>query len=122
MSNRRNHTRKSTSDYFLLYEVGPNILMGRIMDLTTKGAMIMCETDIVTNVTVPCRLALPRMIGLVRNIFFEARIIWCRKHDKWDWYEAGLEIHNIEDDQLGIMEEIVAEWSEKSSSLPEISG
>ncbi len=80
----------------------------------------MCETDIVTDVTVPCRLALPRMVGIVRNLFFEAKIVWCRKHEKWDWYEAGLEIHNIESDQQAIMEKIVAEWEEKKHTQSEV--
>ena len=113
MNDRRVQSRKITSDYYLLHEVGADTLMGRIMDLTTEGAMIMCESKVVTDVVVPCRLALPRMFGTVRNLFFEAKIVWCRKHDKWDWFEAGLEIQNIREDQVSILEEIVSEWQEK---------
>jgi hypothetical protein len=110
MNERRKRTRKSTNDYFLVYDLETEELIGRVMDLNAEGTMIISESPVEVPSTFQCRMVMPRMIGRHRYLFFEAESKWCRKNTRLGWYEAGYQLINTTDEILEIIEQLTGDW------------
>lgn len=118
MSDRRNQARRRTSDYFLVYNDETDELIGRVMDLTTEGAMMISETSVEVPQTFKCRLVLPRMIGRHKNLHFEAECKWSRKNHRLGWYESGYRFVDLSDTTRKILTELLKDWDIKPQLEP----
>ena len=118
MSDRRNQARRKTSDYFLVYNEDTDELIGRVMDLTVEGAMMISETPVEVPVGYKCRLVMPRMIGRHKNLHFEVESKWCRKNHRLGWYESGYSIINVSEKDQKIMTELIEDWEVKPQLEP----
>jgi len=116
MNERRKQARKSTSDYFLVYDWETEELIGRVMNLTTEGTMLMSETPIEVPVTFHCKMVMPAMIGTRRFITFDIESIWCTQNRLCEWYETGYRFVNVAQEDLEIIEEIISDWDIKSDN------
>jgi hypothetical protein len=113
MSERRKSARKSTNDYFLVYNDESSQLLGRLMDLNAEGMMLICEAPVYVSGTFKCKLVMPRMIGRYRHVHFEAECKWCRKNPQFGWFEAGYQLSNLSDENWAIIEHLIEDWAEK---------
>lgn len=116
MDDRRQEARKSTSDYFLVYDSETDQLIGRVLDLTCEGAMMISEAQVDIPKAFKCRLVLPRMYGKKRMISFEAESIRCEKNLELDWFETGYRIFNISSGDHAALKQVLGEWAVKKSA------
>ncbi len=117
MYNRRNETRKSTSDYFLVYNTETEELIGRVMDMHLDGTMLISETPVPVPSTIKCRMVLPEMIGRHKYLHIEAESIWCRQNLRLGWFETGYKIVGLSETDREIINELIDEWTDKKSEL-----
>lgn len=110
MSERRNRVRKFTSSYFLVYDRESGVLLGRILDLTPEGAMMISDEPIDMSATYRCRMVMPIMVGTRRELNFDAEVRWTRENAKWEWFETGFKFDNLEDDDRDLIEELIGAW------------
>lgn len=118
MSERRKQVRKCTSDYFIVSDRETGARIGRVLDLTTDGAMMISETEVPVPTTFQCKMRMPRMIGRHRFLFFDAESKWCRQNQRLGWYETGYRLVNVPEDHLKIIEELTGDWVVREKSLP----
>jgi hypothetical protein len=104
---RRKNERKSTNDYFLLYDLDTEDLLGRVLDFSLDGFMLMTEGVLPVGRVYNCRLQLARNVRSRQAISFEAETKWCTQNKKWKWFETGFKIENISKPDLKIIKEIV---------------
>ena len=111
MSVQRKNVRHKTSDYFLVYDSDTGELVGRVINLSLDGAMLIGDqpVDIPTRHT--CRLALPEDIDGRKWIKFVAESRWCRKNNKCDWFETGYKFVTISDEDRFLLNKLISTWT-----------
>ena len=114
-TNKRSTIRKFTNDYYLIIDEDTNELMGRIVDLTTDGFMIISDASIDIPQIVNCKMDFQRMIRFQRSMNFMAESKWCEFNKYCHWYETGFRISNISEENIEIIKEIIDEWDIKGT-------
>lgn len=89
MEEKRTQKRRSSIYYLEVFDVDTGKQLGRLVDITTEGLMLISEEPTPTNVPLKCRMVLPAEILGRTNIIFEATCKWCRKSVNPELYEAG---------------------------------
>lgn len=86
---KRTQKRRNTIYYLEVFDMETGRQLGRLVDITTEGMMLLNEEPTPTNVSLKCRMVLPAEILGRTNIIFEATCKWCRKSVNPKFYEAG---------------------------------
>lgn len=110
MSERRSRVRKFTSSYFLVYDRDSGILLGRILDLTPEGAMMISDEPVDMSAEYQCRMVMPIMVGMRRELNFDAEVRWTRENNKWEWFETGFKFKDLTDADRDLIEELIGAW------------
>jgi c-di-GMP-binding flagellar brake protein YcgR len=118
MDERRKHVRKATSDYFLIYDRETDKLVGRVLNLSPTGVMMISESPVEVSKTIGCKMVMPRIISNRQHIDFDAECRWCSKNKRWKWYEIGCQISNISEEDQRIIHQLIGEWVIKEGSRP----
>lgn len=116
MTDKRKQSRKFTNDYFLVYDTTTNQLIGRVLDLTSDGAMLISDRLVPVPVKSSCKMIMPKMIGRHRYLHFELESRWCEKNPRFGWHETGYQITKITDEFREIIAEMIGEWIVKVGS------
>jgi len=116
MSTEKNIVRKSLDDCFIVYEKDNGKMLGRIIDLSLEGAMMISETPLPENRTIDCRINLPSSIGRGGEIEFEVESRWCRRNHRLGWFETGYAITSISRKDRETLQEIIDEFTEQVNS------
>ncbi len=86
---KRSQKRRNTIYYLQVFDMETGKQLGRMVDITTEGMMLINEEPTPTNVPLTCRMVLPaEILGRV-NITFVATCMWCRRSVNPEFYEAG---------------------------------
>ncbi|MDY6847802.1 MAG: PilZ domain-containing protein [Thermodesulfobacteriota bacterium] len=86
---KRAQKRRNTLYYLEVFNLETAELLGRLVDITTEGMMLLCEKPLTSNTTYPCRMRLPSEILGRTNIIFDATCVWQNQAANSDFYEAG---------------------------------
>ncbi len=86
---KRAQKRRNTLYYLEVFNLETAELLGRLVDITTEGMMLLCEKPLTPDTTYPCRMRLPSEILGRTNIIFDATCVWQRPAANDDFYEAG---------------------------------
>jgi hypothetical protein len=95
-TDRRNDPRKRTSDYFIVIDVQCRSALGRIMNMSRRGMMLISEEPVETHQTFQCELKLPSPVNGRESVSFVARSVWCRHNELFGLYQTGYKIQPIE--------------------------
>ena len=118
MDERRKHVRKATSDYFLIYDRETDELVGRVLNLSPAGAMVISESPVAVSKTIKCKMVMPRIISTRQYISFDVECRWCSENKRWKWYEIGCQLSNISEEDQKIIQKLTGEWVMKEGSQP----
>jgi len=118
VSERRKQTRKSTNDYFIVFNRDTDELIGRVRDLTPDGVLIISDRAVAIGTTFSCKMHLPRMIGRRRYVYFDAESRWSRRNSRLGWHETGYQLSNVAHEDQKIIDELVSTWAVKEISKP----
>ena len=118
MGEQRKQVRKSTNDYFMVYDRETGRLIGRLLDLSIDGAMIISDVPTPEGALYQCKMHMPRMIGRRRYVFFDATRRWGRKNRRLGWYETGYQLSNVSKEDQDLINHLTDEWSTKSQPSP----
>ena len=97
MGRERSLVRKRTSDYFLVYNRDTDELIGRLINLTTEGAMLISDDPIDVPTISKCKMVLPEEIEGCKEVTFDAKSKWCKRNEDFHWYETGYQFLNVSD-------------------------
>lgn len=109
MKQDRNQTRKKTSDYFLVYHSVTHHVIGRIADLSQTGLLLVTADPVPLNTPYALKMLHPRRNLKREFIIFTAEARWNKFKDHADWWENGLEITEIDPEDISLLHQLV-EW------------
>jgi len=118
MSEQRRFVRRQARGYFHAFDRNSNKMIGRIVDMSTRGVRIITEKPIEVPGTIPCKMDLPEEVLDGGQLNFDADSKWCRKNDRIDCYETGLQIHGVTEQDEDAIKLLLHLWmAEASDSL-----
>lgn len=116
MTNERQHVRRETSDYYLVYNRHNNQLLGRVRNLTVAGAMLISSEPAVQDNIYQCRMDLPEEIDGLSEVHFDAEVRWCRENEKAGWYECGLRFAGLDAKHARVIQKMLQNWMKHGSA------
>ncbi len=110
-SEKRKAKREQSIYYLQVMDRGGVKTIGRLVDLTTGGMMVVSEGPLVQQQSYHLQIALPREIAGATEIQFEAQCRWCRPAANTDYFDAGLQVLDISMADLSRLELLIKYFS-----------
>jgi hypothetical protein len=116
MNDRRKKPRRITSDYYVLFDQTSDEVIGRVVDLSAGGAMLITDEPLESLQRCQCRMSLPDFIRGRRFITFELESKWCQFNRVSNWYEVGCEFVDMDHELEEFVNYLIQNWPPKKDS------
>ncbi len=107
MHNSRKRPRKNTPHVVKAIEVATGAPLGRIVDVTAEGMMLVTDRDLEIGQRFGVRLNLPVMIQYRSDVELEAVVRWTSPDANPDFHKVGFEFVSIEGEDGLLLEEVM---------------
>ncbi len=111
MSERRKIDRKYLIYYLRVFDRNTNQLIGNLVDITTKGLMIMSEIPINQNTIFNLAMDLPEPIRDSKKIMFDAKSVRCDQDPNPAFYNTGFEFVSINYEDIETIKALIEEFA-----------
>jgi c-di-GMP-binding flagellar brake protein YcgR len=108
MQDRRIQERRNLIYYLQVVEKGTNRLLGRLVDITADGMMMIADHQLAPLAIFQLRLQLPQEGFEQEFLDLEARSLWCRPDVNPNFFDTGFEFFNLTDRDRRIIQGLVA--------------
>jgi c-di-GMP-binding flagellar brake protein YcgR len=105
------------NDYFIVYDRVTDNLIGRLIDLSVGGAMMITEEPVEIPCISSCRMALPKKVRGYRQVEFDIMSKWCQRNDSIGMYETGYQFINLTRHSKELIKIIVEKWTTEQTVL-----
>jgi len=95
MKSKRKHARRRTSDYYLVTNCKSGDVVGRLVNISLGGVMILTDGPVAIDQAYELKVALPEDELDLDELQFKAQSIWSRYNELADWWESGFEITDL---------------------------
>jgi len=111
MSDHRKEERRKIMSFTPVYDVDKNVLLGYIGDLTLQGALVIGEKPVEINNQIILAIDFPETSEFpARRVELPARVAWSKREPDAEYYDTGIEFHNISEQNREIIEAILARY------------
>jgi hypothetical protein len=110
MQDRRKSVRRAPNDYFLVFDREKDRFIGRVLNMSLDGVMLVSMEPIEIGAAYACRLALPEKIEDCNQIIFDAESKWSRRNENSNMYETGYKMKNVSKKDKEIIGELLQKW------------
>ncbi len=120
MMNQRSLERKKTAVFFGVYERKSSKYVGRLVDITANGLMIMGKIAFEAKIVLELKIDLPQEINGKQYIEFYAKVVWCEQSKKTKLFSAGMEFTNIAPEYTQLIDELIGSsvFNDTTGALP----
>ena len=107
MDEKRNVKRWHTLQYLKVFNQQSEKPVGRLVNISTEGMMLMCEKPVKTDTAYRLRLVLSEESGNKKPITVEAISRWCEKSVNPDFFDAGFQLKNVSRENADDIEQLI---------------
>lgn len=107
---QRKEHRRHIIYYLQILEPETGNVIGRLVDITTIGIMIISERALEPGRELTLRIALPEGFPKAKSIDISGESVWCHKDVNPDFYAIGFRITRLEEEVAQIIEALIAEF------------
>ncbi|MCP4584201.1 MAG: PilZ domain-containing protein [candidate division Zixibacteria bacterium] len=107
MDERRAAPRRHLYYYSRVFDENTQQMAGRLVDLTTKGMMIVSEKPVDSETTFKFKLFLPKSIEGKKTLIVEARSRWSKQAVNPDLYDNGFQLLNVTPDSAQTIRSLI---------------
>jgi hypothetical protein len=107
MEDYRHRPRKNTPHLVKAIDLATGMAMGRIVDITADGMMLVTEVDVVKGRVYNFRIILPVMIHHRTDVCLEAKAVWTDQDDNKKFHKAGFQFHNLPGEDGFLLEDVM---------------
>ena len=90
--NKRSVPRRHLIYYLRVFDQNENRLIGNLVDISTKGIMVVSENKLPIGKHYTLKMLLPDTLEGSKEIEFEAETRWCHNDTNPDFYDTGFEL------------------------------
>ena len=109
MSEQRHMKRRHLIYYLRVMNCDTDQLVGFLVDINTKGLMVMSEHPIELNKNFHLKILRATDDDEVQYLFFDAKSRWCDRSLNSEFYDTGFELTNVGLDDFAEIECIIDE-------------
>ena len=84
--------------------------LGRLVDITPEGIMLISEEPIPISVVVEMRMEFPKEIFGEERMEFSARSMWCRRDLNPDYHDTGFQLIDVPLEHVLLIKKLVSEY------------
>jgi hypothetical protein len=110
MNERRRIQRRYLVYYLRVFDRQADELLGYLINISPKGAMLMSEKPIPVNTQYRLRMVLPAEILQSRHLDFEGLSVWSRKDATSEFFETGFQLLSPSWDGMMVIEQLVDDY------------
>ena len=123
MKDGRKYTRRRASDYLLVTDSDSGQVLGRIINMSPKGIMVMSTESLTVGQPLKLNIKLPSRAFGSEHLRLTAECRWSTFERQSDLWENGLEIGEISPDDRRVLQQVVlrlmthnGEWGEANDA------
>jgi hypothetical protein len=110
MRNRRILERRNLIYYLQVVDRNSGELIGRLVDITVQGMMLVSEQALPTNQLFQLRMMLPSGATIEPYIDFEAQSVWCQHDLNPTFFNTGFKLLDVTPDIVTIVDDLVTDY------------
>ena len=95
MQKQRNRPRKNTPHNVKVIDQLSGKVMGRVVDITADGLMLVTKQSIEQGQHFDLRIILPRMVDGKLDIEVKAEAVWCKSDTNPNFFKVGFRFENL---------------------------
>ena len=107
---RRKLRRRSLLYDFEVIERSSGESVGRIINISLEGLMLISTSRHVSDTVLDLRIKLPELIFGKDVIDCKAKCMWCIKNKNTDFYEAGFHLFELPDEDIRAIVGLIAKF------------
>ena len=107
MEDYRHRPRKNTPHLVKAIDLESGRAMGRIVDITADGMMLVSDTNVVPGRHYNFRINLPVMVHHRTDVCLEAKCVWSNKDEGGKFYKAGFKFINLPGEDGFLLEDVM---------------
>jgi len=112
---RRKFRRRYLMYYSRVFDRENGSVLGYIVDVTPEGAMIISEEPVSAGKVYQFRMDLPEDISERSFVDFTAESVWCKKDIDPNFYNTGLRISDLSDEDRSLIQNMIQEYGFRDS-------
>ena len=90
--NKRSVPRRHLIYYLRVFDTETNSLLGNLVDISTKGIMVVSDQQIESGIRYRLKMVLPDTLEGSKEVEFDAESRWCRNDANQDFFDTGFEL------------------------------
>jgi hypothetical protein len=107
---QRKEHRRHIIYYLQIQEPETGKVIGRLVDITTIGIMIISEKALKPGKEISLRISLPEEFPNAKHIDIFGESVWCHKDVNPDYYAIGFRINQPSESEITVIRELIAEY------------
>lgn len=107
MEKNRVIKRRHLFYYLEVYDLHQDILLGRLVDITTRGFKLISREQIPAGRTYQLKMILPTDLIPARQLVFSGTSLWSSNEVNPDFYDTGFEINNLGLEERQIIHQLI---------------
>lgn len=107
MEGSRSLKRRHLVYYLEVFDNKSDELLGRLVDITTRGIKLVSKTQIPINEMFSIRMILPEGYFRSKELRFDMKSIWSSNDLNPDFYDTGFEVANLKRDERKMIRKLI---------------
>ncbi|HAG97058.1 MAG: PilZ domain-containing protein [Pseudomonadales bacterium] len=108
--NKRSVPRRHLIYYLRVFDVETNSLLGNLVDISTKGMMIVSDQQVESGKKYKLKMVLPDTVDGRKEVEFDAESRWCQKDTNQDFFDSGFELMDPQAEFLDAVDRLVEDY------------
>jgi hypothetical protein len=107
---KRKVRRRSLLYDFEVIEPESGMCIGRIVNISLEGMMLVATDSQVSNSVCELRVLLPELISGKNTIDCKGKCMWCKKNGDTDFYEVGFHLFDIPENDIKAIVSLITRY------------
>ena len=104
--NQRSVPRRHLIYYLRVFDTATGALMGNLVDISTRGIMLVADQPIESGKAFHLKMVLPDTVEGSKEVEFVAESRWCQNDTNKDFYDAGFELIDPQPEFMDAMDRL----------------
>ena len=111
MKKHRRRPRKNTPHHVKVLDTETGISLGRVVDITADGMMLVTKNQIVPGIILKVNVILPVMVQARNEVQLEAEAVWCKPDSNPAFYKVGFRFVNLAGEDGFLLEDVMQKFN-----------
>ncbi len=113
---RRKIARRHLVFYLRVFDGMSSRVLGHLVDISARGAMLVCDGPIQVNQEFRLRMRLPKEIGGRTELVIDGRSRWCKPDTNPDFFIVGFQLTGLGEEYENYIRLLITDFSIEESA------